>query len=125
MFLVVDAEGAFFGGPSSAFGGHEFPDAIVPYELQVFELAHAVTRPIPVIEVPQPVAGELRAVATKLAPAFAADPQTAMYPGLGLVQPGVVAAVAGILFPQECFADAAVHPARGDQILGDSVMHRS
>jgi hypothetical protein len=119
----VDAEDAFFRHPPLALIHQEFPYSLVPYACQVFDLAHAVPRPVSVIEVPQSVTGELRAIATELADAFVANAQSAVHSGFGLVLFGVVAAVARVVLPQERFADAAVHPARGDQIFGEPVWH--
>jgi hypothetical protein len=62
-------------------------------------------------------------MAAEFAGPFVADAQSALDTGFGLVPFGVVAAVAGVLLPQVRFADAAVHPARGDEILSDPVWH--
>jgi hypothetical protein len=58
-------------------------------------------------------------MATKSAGAFGADAHLTVYAGFGFVLLGLSAAVAGILLPQVRLADAAVHPAWGDEIMGD------
>ena len=75
------------------------------------------------IEVPQSVTGELRAIATELAGALVANAQSAVHPGFGFVLLSVIATVARVMLPQERLADAAVHPAGGDQVFGEPVWH--
>ena len=123
VFLIVDAEDALVTNPFLALRLQEFPDSLVPDALQVFNLAHAVFRAIAVVEVPEAVAGELRAMATEFAASFVANAQAAVDAGFGLVLLGLVAAVARIVFAQERSANPAIHPARGDKIPGDPVWH--
>ena len=123
MLPVVDAEDAFFADPPPALHGDEFPDSVLSDKFQVFHLAHAIFRAVAVIEVPQPVAGKLQAVAAEFAGAFGTDAQSAVDAGLGLVLFGVVASVAGVTLAQVGFTDAAVHPAGGDEVLGDPLFH--
>jgi len=119
----VDAEDALFRHPSLALGGDEFPDSVLSDKLQVFDLAHAISRAVTLVEVPQPVAGKLRAMAAEFAGAFSADAEAAVNPRFGLVLLGFVAAVARVILTQVRFTDAAVHPARGDEILDYFPLH--
>ncbi len=123
VFLVVDAEDASFGNPPFALCGHEFLYPLAPDKLEVVNLAHAIPRPVPVIQVPQSLAGKLEAVAAELAGAFVANAQPAVDAGLGLVLLGIVAAAARIVLAQVRFADSAIHPARRNQVLGNPVRH--
>ena len=121
--LVMNAEDSFFGYPSLPLPLNELPYSLVLYELEVFDLTHAISRPVPVIEVPQSIAGKFPAIATEPAGAFAANTQRALHAGLGLVLLGVVASVAGMVLPQERSADSTIHPARGYEVFGDPVSH--
>ena len=73
VLLIVGAEGALVTNPSLALRLQEFPDSLVPDALQVFNLAYAVFRAVAMVEVPEAVAGELRAMATELAATFVAS----------------------------------------------------
>jgi hypothetical protein len=123
MFLVVDAEDAFFGYPSLALCGHEFSYSFFLNKFQVLDLAHAVFCAVAFIHDPEPVAREFRALATEIAGAFYAGAHLAVGAGHGHVLFSVLAALAGILFAQEGPADAAVHSARGDKVLGNFIFH--
>jgi len=70
------------------------------------------------------VAGEVRAVTAEFAGAFLAEAESAIDPCFGFVLLGFVAAVARVMLAQVGAADSAVHPARGDQVLGDRVIYR-
>lgn len=123
VLLIVDAEDALVTNPSLALRLQELPDSLFPDALQVFNLAHAVFRAVAMVEVPEAVAGELQAMATERAASFVANAQAAVDAGFGLVQFGIIAAVARIVFAQERSANPAIHPARGDKIPGDPVWH--
>jgi hypothetical protein len=87
--------------------------------LQVFYHAHRVFRPVPLIQVLQPPAGTLRALETKtgltLLDRFAVFNNASQ---AGNHFGAVVSPAAGavLLFSEEGGADAAVHPARGNQL---------
>lgn len=112
IFLVMDAEDAFGGDPLFALRDHEFPYPFVPDEFEVFDFTHAVFRAVAVIQVPEPLAGKLRAIAAEFSGAFPAEAQAAVRTGPVLFE--ISAAAAGVLLPQVRLADAAVHPTRGD-----------
>ena len=123
IFFVVDAEGAFVGDPALALGGDKFSDAVLFDKFQVFDLAHAVFCSVAFVELPEAGAWELRAIAAEFSGAFGADSKSAFYAGdrLGLLD--VFASRAGIFFAQVSLADAAIHAAWGDQVLGDWAFH--
>ena len=123
ILLVMDAEDASFRHPLLALGCDELPDSVLADELQVLDLAHAVFREVALVEVAQPAAWEFRAMTTELAGAFLADAQLAVHSGLGLVLFSVPTAVAGVMLAQEGLADAAIHAAGSDHVLGDWVFH--
>jgi hypothetical protein len=105
------------------FSFQKFCYPIVSDKFNIFDPAHAVPRPVPEIQAPQPVRGKLRAITAEPSVAFVANPQPAVHAGLGPVLPGVVAAMAGVVLVQKGFANHAVHPARGNQILFDPARH--
>jgi len=117
--LVVDAEDALFGNPSFAFSLHEFPDAVISDIFQIFNLAHAVPGPVSFIQVFQPIARKLRAVAAEITGTFFAHPESAIQPGPGLVLLRIAATMARIPLPQIGPANPAVHSARGYEIFAD------
>jgi hypothetical protein len=51
MFLVVNAEDAFFRYPLHALGRYELSYSLIPYIFQIFDFAHAVFHPVALIEV--------------------------------------------------------------------------
>ncbi len=123
VVLVVDAENALFADPPVALRGNEFPDSVLSDVFQIFDLAHAVSGAVTLVEVAEPVAGEFGAMATESARSFITDAEAAVDTGFGLVLLGVVAPFAGILFPQVGLADAAIHPARGNEALSNRGSH--
>lgn len=64
--LVVDVEDAAWGDPFLALRRHEFRDSVLADIFEVFDLAHAVFRAVPMVQVPEAVAGEVRAVASRI-----------------------------------------------------------
>jgi hypothetical protein len=123
MFLIVNAEDAFFRYPLHALSHYKLSYSLVPYIFQIFDFAHAVFRTVAFIDVLQPLAGKFQAITAEFATAFPASAQAAVHTGCGHVLLRAVAAVARILLPQAGFADTAVHPARGDKIRRDRIFH--
>ncbi len=121
IFFVVDAEDTASGDPTFAFCGHEFSYSVLADKFEIFDFTHSVFCPVACIEVFEPLARELRTMAAEAARAFAADAQAAMRAGSILSKAN--AAEAGVFLTQVCSADAAVHPAWGDEVLGDPPLH--
>ena len=63
-------------------------------------------------------------MATEATLAFGTDAQAAMRAGFGSLHFEVNAAVTRVVLSKVGFADGTVHPAWGDQVLGDGGFHR-
>ena len=118
-FLPVHAErrAAAGAGPLLLFPRDECPDAERPDRLEVREHAHAVLRPVAVVQLPQAAAREGRAVAAEaIGLALLRAVAQAALPAVGRARRAlqVVAARTPVLFPQMSDAQRAIHPARRD-----------
>ena len=104
-------------GPLLLFPRDEFPDAERPDRFEIRDHAHAVLRPVALVQLPQAAAGEGRALAAEAvrmallrAVAQAALPAV----GRGRRARQVVAARTAVLVPQMPDAQRAIHAARRD-----------
>ena len=115
--MHADRRAACRAGPLFLFLRDEFPDAERADRFEVREHAHAVLRPVAQVELPQPAAGEGRALAAEpvrlaLLRAFL-DAAMPAVGGQEFAAP-VVAARTPVLFAQMPDAQGAIHPARSD-----------
>ena len=104
-------------GPLFLFFFDEFPDAERPDRFEVRDHAHAVLRPVALVQLPQAAAGEGRALAAEaVRMALLRAVAQAALPAVGRARRAlqVVAARTPVLIPQMPDAQRAVHPARRD-----------
>lgn len=111
----MHAEHAPLGQPALGFLLEKFLDPFGVNEFQVFNLAHAVFRPVALVEMAQAVARKFRAGAAESSCTFAASTQGTFDACFGSILFGKIAPVAGIAFSQVGLADGAIDPAGGDE----------
>ncbi|HXJ88105.1 MAG TPA: hypothetical protein VMS18_14885 [Candidatus Binatia bacterium] len=103
------------GKPPFAFVLDKFLDPFGLDEFQVFDFAHAVSRPIAVIEMPEAIARKFGACTAEPAGAFAANTYGTFDTCFWSILIGKVAPRAGIVSSQMGLADGAIHATGGDE----------
>ena len=117
----MHAEDAFVGDVFLALPFQELPYPIVSDKFQILNFAHAIARPVALIQVPQSVARKLYAFVTKIACAFITKTHFAVHPRFRLVLLDILAAMTRIMLAQIGFAYRAIHPAGSDQVFVNPV----
>jgi hypothetical protein len=101
--------------PSFPFPLDQLPDPFRLDEFQVFNLAHAIFRPVALIEMPQPRTRKFRACAAKSAGALPANTQRTFHSCLRPILLGKIAPKARIPLSQARLAHRTIHPASSDK----------
>lgn len=117
----IDRPSAVPAGPAFPLGFDEIADAMFPDSLKVPDHAHVVSRPVTLVQLPEPSAGILGAGMTVSPPHLLAGGDRAV-PVTSPVRR--IAPLAPVLFTEKRRADGTVHPAGGDQRGPERVLRR-
>ena len=117
----IDRSPASRTGPAFPLGFDKLSDAVFTDSLKVLDHAHAVLFPVPLVQLPQSLAGEFSTSMMVPAPYFVAGRN-----GAALVAPpvGCVTSVAMVFLPEICHADGAVHAAGCNEGGSEGIVHR-
>jgi hypothetical protein len=122
----TDHLSAFRAGPAPLFPGDELLEPEFADVAEIFDHAHTVFRPVAIIQLAQPRAGEGGARKTEFPPALlhsGAKFNTARHAMIGFVDIGFTAPRARLSFPQMADTERTIHPAGGDHYRRDGIRH--
>ena len=117
----IERSAAGFTGPAFPFGFNEFAYAVFPDRRKIFEHAHTVLLPVPLVQVLQPLA---RIFTTAGGTEFTSHLFACRNPTVYAAQPvRSITPAAPVLLPEKCHADRAVHAAGGNQGRLEWIFH--